>query len=487
MTPSEDTLDVHDIQGLVLRGYGNLRAARFLLLEVGDAALARAYLDGLSTRINLARDSPGTTALQVAFTARGLERLGVPARALATFSREFLEGMDDDVRSDALGDRGDNDPSTWQWGRRSDPVHALLLVYARSEDALTDALAVELASLEGGFRVLHAKETTMLADLKEHFGWRDGLSMPKIAGVPPERPRKKHQESWTHPIRAGEFVLGYRNDYDAFTESPTVDAADDPANHLPVDRDGERKSLGRNGTYLVYREMTQDVLKFWDYLETQSREPGADAAARAIALGAKMVGRWPGGAPLVTSPDADRAERATDNAFLYADDQLGLRCPPGAHIRRSNPRDILAPEDRSHEASILMVRKHQMVRRGRAFGRPVAASMDPRDILAARSPADDERRGLHFICLVGDIGRQFELVQRAWMHSANFAALYKDGDPISAARRPPGDDNPNDEFTCPAEPLRRKYKQLPQFTRLVGGAYFFLPGIAALRFIARSP
>ena len=58
--------------------------------------------------------------------------------------------------------------------------------------------------------------------------------------------------------------------------------------------------------------MTQDVCEFWDYLATHSREPGDDPAARAIALGAKMVGRWPGGAPLITSHEADSAEHAND-------------------------------------------------------------------------------------------------------------------------------------------------------------------------------
>jgi len=125
--------------------------------------------------------------------------------------------------------------------------------------------------------------------------------------------------------------------------------------------------------------------------------------------------------------------------------------------------------------------------RGRAFGRPISEKLDPREILAARGKPDPEPRGLHFICLVGNISRQFEFVQRAWMHSANFAALYKDGDPITGLRQPAGHENVNDEFTCPAEPLRRKYKRMPQFTRLVGGAYFFLPGIAALRFICRHP
>ncbi len=487
---SDETIETDDIQGLVLRGYGSFAAARFLVLEVVNDGRARKYLQGLCTRVNRAKVSPESSALQVAFTALGLERLGVPNSTLATFSREFLEGMDDEVRADVLGDRGDNDPSTWQWGRRSEPVHMLLMVYALDEATLRTQLGVERELIAGGFNVLHEKETTPPATLaqKEHFGWRDGISMPKFAGVPRERPKKKEQESWTSPIAPGEFVLGYRNDYNAFTDSPTADPADDPANHLPATLDGAHKNLGRNGTYLVYREITQDVLGFWDYLETRSREPGADPAARAIALGSKMVGRWPGGAPLVTSPDADDPERAEDNEFVYDKDRVGLLCPRGAHIRRSNPRDVLAVDDRSTTASTLMVRKHQMIRRGRAFGRPISETMDPQEILAARGKPDIAGpRGLHFICLVGSISRQFEFVQRAWINSANFDSLYKDGDPVAAARRTADHENPNDEFTCPAVPVRRKYKQMPQFTRLVGGAYFFLPGIAALRFISRHP
>ena len=142
-----------------------------------------------------------------------------------------------------------------------------------------------------------------------------------------------------------------------------------------------------------------------------------------------------------------------------------------------------------------MVRKHQMIRRGRAFGPPLVAALDVAALVAAgaaylasgRDGDDIETtRGLHFICLVTHIGRQFEMVQRAWLDSPNFQALYKDSDPLVGVRRRQGD-NPNDQFTCPARPVRRKYAGLPQFTQLVGGGYFFLPGIRALKFIARGP
>ena len=475
-----ELLETRDIQGIVVRGYGELKEAKFLLLEVVDAEQARRYLSELCTRVDLASNATPDQALQVAFTAAGLAALGVPRSAWLTFSREFLEGMDDEVRAESLGDRGLNDPKTWAWGRSSN-VHVLLMLYAKKH-ALKHLLAVEVPRIKG-LRIVREQDTTTLPDNKEHFGWRDGLSMPVIDAVPKDRKRKKQQEWWTDPIRPGEFVLGYRNEYDCLTESPTADPADDPGNHLPAAAGG-RKDLGRNGTYLVYREMTQDVLGFWRYLAEHSHEPGHDRTHRAIALGAKMVGRWPDGTPLMSSPDGPRPGHETDNEFTYVADRAGLSCPIGAHIRRANPRDVLG-SDRPPDDSTIMVRKHQMIRRGRPFGAPVSASLHPHAILAAQP--DTERRGLHFICLVGHISRQFEFVQRAWIHSANFGGLFKDGDPISAARRPSGDPNPNDEFTCPAAPVRRKYKQMPQFTQVVGGAYFFLPGIAALKFIARHP
>ncbi|MBA3393340.1 MAG: peroxidase [Deltaproteobacteria bacterium] len=486
-----ETLAKPEIQGLIVRGYGRLPSAQFLLLEVRDAVLARGYLQRLCERgdgisVTTANVSPDDVALHVAFTAPGLVQLGVPASAVESFARELVEGMDEPTRAMSLGDQGVNDPEHWTWGREK--PHVLLLIYAKDELMLAERVDRERTALEAsGFHVIVAKHTAPLrADQKEHFGWKDGLSTPIMEGS--ERAADPH-EVWTFPFRAGEFVLGYRNEYEAYSESPTVALDDDPQGHLPLTSDGTAKDLGRNGTYLVYREMTQDVPGFWKYLATNSREPGDDEVTRAIALGSKMVGRWPGGAPLVASPSHDDPALSNINDFTYHDEDQHHRstaCPFGAHIRRANPRDQL-PSEHDRDDSIEMVRKHQMIRRGRVFGPPLADSMDPRDFLAKRDEPDLGVRGLHFICLVGHIGRQFEFVQRAWINSPNFAAMFRDADPIIGVHRPPPDPNVSDEFTCPAEPLRRKYKGMPQFTRLVGGAYFFLPGMRALRFIARHP
>jgi len=486
-------LEASDIQGLVVRGYGHLKHARFLVLEVtaGREADARAYLRGLVGRLNTAQDRSPKSALQVALSAPGMTALGVDAKVIEAFSREFTEGMADAVRAESLGDEYDNAPANWAWGTDR-KAHVLLLAYAGSEAALDKLLDEERAAMGGAF-VETSKSTAMLEmergpagekRFKEHFGWRDGISTPKVAGVTAEGATKTNVEWWTDPIAPGEFVLGYENEYKVYTESPTLPLAHPAAAALPTTPDGTKRDLGKNGTYLVFREMEQDVFAFWKYLEG-SREDGATPAQKAIALGAKMVGRWPGGAPLETSLERDEFARTSDNAFLYRcnGDEVGLACPIGSHIRRANPRDHLAT-DRPAEESEIMVRKHQMIRRARPFGPPVDPEMRPEELFAKRDEPDGVKRGLHFLCLVGDIARQFEFVQRAWIDSPVFGANWHDGDPIIAQRRRTAQQN--DQFTCPAKPVRRSYKGLPDVTKLVGGGYFFLPGLKALAVIAHD-
>src|SRR4051794_13404197 len=105
---------VDDIQGLVRFGHGHLSEAMFLLLRIEDAAIARAWL--ATAPVTSARDSHplADTALQIAFTSRGLRRLGLAEDAMAGFSDEFLSGMaGEDNRSRRLGDTGKNSPALW--------------------------------------------------------------------------------------------------------------------------------------------------------------------------------------------------------------------------------------------------------------------------------------------------------------------------------------------------------------------------------------
>jgi deferrochelatase/peroxidase EfeB len=243
-----------------------------------------------------------------------------------------------------------------------------------------------------------------------------------------------------------------------------VAPADDPSGLLAVPGQRER-DLGRNGTYLVLRELSQDVEGFWAFLAEATRRPDGSADKDAATyLAAKMVGRWPSGAPLVLAPYMDDPALGTNNDFgYYADDRMGLRCPLGAHIRRANPRDSLPPRPGT-DASVAVGKRHRIIRRGRARGSLDGAAVDP---------------GLYFVALNASLRRQFEFIQGTWCGNPKFEGLYDDPDPIISTE-------PGRTFRVPDRPVRRRVGDLPAFVSVVGGAYFFLPGVRALRYIART-
>ena len=85
------------------------------------------------------------------------------------------------------------------------------------------------------------------------------------------------------------------------------------------------------------------------------------------------------------------------------------------------------------------------------------------------------------MCFAGDLVRQFEFVQNSWMKFHKFAGLYEDSDPLIGTKH---NDFNTRNFTVQAEPIRRRYKNLSQFTKVVGGAYFFFPGIKAMKYLS---
>jgi Dyp-type peroxidase family len=258
------------------------------------------------------------------------------------------------------------------------------------------------------------------------------------------------------------------------TDRPLIDAALDTGGHLPRDSGGSgRADLGRNGSYLVFRQLHQDVAGFWRFVDGASRNPdGSSNPAARTKLAAKIVGRWPGGAPLATSPAEDDPRRAAETDFGYfVADRYGFNCPTGAHVRRTNPRDALDP-DLGPEQSVAIGKRHRILRRGREFGAPSKQSPDRPDM-----GTDGALRGLHFICLNANIARQFEFIQHTWVNSPKFGGLYDDADPLIGSHLAEGA-----TFTMQGKPFRQRLSGLPRFVTVAGGGYFFLPGIRALRF-----
>lgn len=470
---------IEDVQGIIVRGYSQLQDACYVLLEIDDPQAARQWLGTLS--VTDGRSGSRDRALNVAFTHAGLAALGLDRDSLRTFSHEFREGMVSPYRSRILGDQGASDPEHWEWGGpQTAPVHILLMLYASTEAALADYYEEVARQFEAaGLREQKKLDAALLRGengcSKEHFGFCDGISQPYIEGL--EKPAPAEQT-----VATGEFILGYPNEYGKLTERPLVPREKDPDNLLPDDVEGSgRRDLGRNGTYLVFRQMSQDVKKFWTFIQEQARDEksGADADAP-IRLASKMVGRWPSGAPMVRAPDHDDPDLARENDFRYHDeDPSGHRCPIGSHIRRTNPRDDLGPDPGS-EQSIETNKLHQILRRGRAYGTPVADSMDPRDIMDADASGE---RGLHFICLAANLRRQFEFLQHSWANNPKFNGLYDDPDPLIGDRHRSGTDRPNC-FTEQGQPVRRRITGMPNFVTIRGGEYFFLPSLQAIRYLA---
>jgi Dyp-type peroxidase family len=454
-------LEKTDIQGLVFSGYPKNPFAFYVLLEIVEPRRARAWLRRLADDVTTGEPPCYGTTTNVALTAGGLRALGMPETVLATFSREFREGMSaEDHRSRILGDTDDSAPSLWHWGGPRSSPHLMLMLYAKDDLSLQRCLAERRAEYGGALREIFVRDTLMLPDRREHFGFADGIAQPSIVGSARNKP---------FAIKTGEFVLGYPNEYDKIPVSPSVPETLDSGRRLPPfpRNHQEGRDFGKNGTYLVVRQLEQDVEGFWHAMEEYGRGPsGTLDRDQAIRLAAKCVGRWPSGAPLVTSPERDEPKHAKDNDFKYAEaDPHGLACPLGSHIRRTNPRDSLEP---GPEESLQVVNRHRILRRGRSYGPPLERFVPE---------VTRNERGLFFVCINTNIRRQFEFIQQTWSNNPKFGGLYEDKDPL-IGDQPPGQGG---TFTIPELPLRRRLQALARFVRVRGGEYFFLPGLRALR------
>ncbi|KMS56162.1 peroxidase [Novosphingobium barchaimii LL02] len=459
-----------DIQAIVDRGFGSLRAARYLLLRVINPAAARAWLRGLTvTSLANARSHRVSRVDQIAFTAAGLRTLGFAPDSVPGFAPEFLDGMaGDERRSHRLGDAGENAPQYWDWGAGEKEPHVLLILLS-TEEAI-EALETQIVS------ALPAAGCTLLALNRsntrvghEPFGFADGVSQPALDWEGTLHPGGVRDRIYRNRLAMGEVLLGYPNEY-GFVADHTA------------------KGIGRNGSYLVYRQLEQDVRGFWQWLAQAAGPDGAGVLAE------RMVGRTMDGAPLDGLPETPvEGTQDRDNSFTFAADPDGIACPIGAHVRRANPRSSDDPQGRRgffrdllssaglkgtaiHDA-VAAARFHRIVRRGRSYG----PAMSPGEAMAAGEDAPLEPSGIHFICLNANLARQFEFVQGAWISSHNFAGLSGESDPLLGHRKPVNGGMATDAFShvdrqgCP-----RLIGGLPRFVTVKGGAYFFLPGLKGL-------
>lgn len=454
-------IDSGDIQGDILRAHGNAyRHTSYLFLRVDDPGSGRAWLGTLVDAVATAAFRPGgkpPTVLNIAVTYAGLAALGVPPEVTATFSEEFRGGMA--TRATLLGDVGASAPSAWDRPLGDGSAHVLLTVNALTGQDLADRLNDLRADLAaaGGLAIVYEVHAQLLEGVREHFGYADGFAQPAVEGATDRNATERKargggvpepQGKW-RALAAGEFILGYGDE----------ETRNDPQRRLPS---APAEPLGRNGTYMVWRKLYQDVALFRRTLRDAAlRYQGGDENR----LAAKIVGRWRNGTPLEMSPEAEKVGyRATEpeaNNFRYAEDSDGFRCPLGAHIRRANPRDTLDPEAR-------LSFRHRMIRRGMPYGPPLAPDV---------TEDDGEERGLVFACFNASISRQFESVQIQWLNDGNIFHLGHDKDFLL------GDATGTGKMTVQG---RNPFFLGPQasFVTTRGGEYLYVPGITALAAIA---
>jgi deferrochelatase/peroxidase EfeB len=535
-------LDLADIQGNILAAYGKLGfpKGRFITLHVDDAASGRKFVTDLLPQITTAlrwesrRAKPAAgavkavrpqVAINIAFSWYGLLALGIPIRTLRGMPDEFIDGMM--ARAPMLGDdfSGDDWQRSWDkvWtaappaARVVDPntVHILVTLNAqmKPDGSAVDALDAKTRAIEAlcrscGVRILPGHNPPGLPSAPyqelsalmgqadgtyfplptEHFGFTDGLSDPVFEGQYGGRAEKNAEvgngafdgaHNW-RPLATGEFLLGYPD------EAQEIAGA-----AMPLD-------FSRNGTFMAYRKLHQNVVAFRTFMtETAGRfgaVSGIDNPNDAEkTLKAKIAGRWADGVPLAlaptvadwkafnhkypeVSPEKDYAGYIARNQalanFTYGDDPSGLKCPIASHLRRVNTRDSMWPT--GHEGSVLTNRR-RILRRGLPYGDSSAGV------------SDSSEHGVIMLVVCASLFRQFEFVQQQWINYGLDARSGNDTCPLVGNHSQGGADGPKAKYVIPSDPQsgRPPYiaEGIPQFVETRGGEYFFIPSMTALRMI----
>lgn len=308
------------------------------------------------------------------------------------------------------------------------------------------------------------RETRKERRRKRGLGFADGFSQPLLRGAPGVPERSPFQ------VAPGEFILGLPDEKNLRSPSPEVpagwDLGSDLADIHPMpqttwpDFGAEKpygRDLGRDGTFMVIRQLQEKVKEFENELDEDTRRTNDYANSDAV----KAIGRQRDGSP-IGWPSSDAHTRGTGNRAEEAKlrfrgaDPYGYDVPLGSHVRRAHPRDSM---DEAHFRDETRHR-HRIIRRGRPY-------LDE----------TGDRKGLLFVCLNASIERQFEFVQQTWLNNPSFHGLFDEVDPlIGRGRR---------KFSIPSPDGRRTLELANDYVEFLGGGYFFVPGKSALRALTR--
>lgn len=492
----EPVLDINDIQGNILVGF-NKNFQSFLFLKILEPQGVKSWVRSLRPSIATVeevlmfkrlyqkireRRGPHTgtvqsTWLNIAFSYAGLRKLIKGSEEFSDVA--FREGMHN--RSVFLGDpsedNSDGNCNNWLIGSPISIPDIVVIIASDEKNKLAHKMAEVEASLDSSLRLMFKQQGEAPPPPwtgYEPFGFRDGISQPGIRGCLSNNPNDflTLRENPNNPnqgkpgqdlIWPGEFVFGYpkQDPTDLLKAGPIAEAG---------------PPWARNGSFLVFRRLRQDVEVFRSFArlivaEISKREP-AFAAVTPEEVGAKLMGRWQSGTPLILSPKTDNTAIAEDeginNNFGFKQDALGLICPHAAHIRKVYPRDDLDTQGTA------AVQTHRLLRRGIPFGEPY--------------PTPGER-GLLFLAYQTSFERQFEFITRSWMNNPKFRDTNAGYDPIVGQNNV--GENRARTFALPVQRsdgiIERISIDLPNdWVIPTGGGYFFAPSISALKYLASN-
>lgn len=492
--PLEPVLDVNEIQGNSLAGF-NKDYQTLVFVQIRDAGKFRPWLKSAAPAVaTLAQvnafnrlfrsmaaaldDDPqglSATWMNLAFSSRGIRKLVDLPVEQQLQDNSFQSGQFQ--QSELLGDPPDR--SGWKVGG-SEETEADLLVILASDSAA--ALKARVVAVRRG--LLNSKAVKILwtqagatlpGDLRghEHFGFRDGISQPSPRGRVSEQPQDfltprafadgderslRFARAGRRLVWPGQFVLGY----------PRQDDADDVQALDPVEYPEFEPEWAKNGSYVVFRRLRQNVKRFWDFMKSEAAALAATpefAGWDHVRLAANLVGRWPDGTPVVLSPggpdgalvDADRI-----NDFTFREqDEAGLRCPMSAHIRKANTRDD--PVDDGGPRRMLT---RLVLRRGIPYG-----------------AVEDDDKGLLFVCYQRSIAAQFEFLINHWANAEELPRAGSGHDPIIGQKPPDRARTIHLRTASQGNPFG-VVRTIPipnDFVEATGGGYFFSPAASVLK------
>jgi Dyp-type peroxidase family len=501
----EPLLDVREIQGHSIRGFDT--AALVLRgLKIGEPLLARTWLSALSHQVDtleavhhyrVSRSFSSIraprTMLNIALSAHGLVQLGIDIASVE--DGLFLWPMG--FNAGALGDATDASAApkdyiigtTWV-----DTPDILLIIGGDTVDAAKQfADALGAAASIAGCTSIYDECGAKLPGETEHFGFRDGISQVGVRGrlsnvaddfvtlrtMSPVDPLATVMAKPGQPlVWPGQFVFGY----------PT---------HLPgtpldpgPDSDGGAPWM-KNGSFLVFRRLQQNVGVFQNFLNAQAKALST-ALGRSVTeheAGALIVGRWRDGSPVMLTPTRPDPVLASDemlvNNFAFGlgtpdmtvvdttgqnrvipaqpDDHLAQLCPHFAHIRKVNPRDLQTDQGIAGRTLTF-----QMLRRGIPYGPPVSGQA-----------VDNADRGLLFLAYQTSFKRQFNVLNTLWVNNPSAPELTDEGHDLLIAQNAGGD-----RIATLRDAMGAPKAIMTAHDRWVvptGGGFFFAPSVSFLR------